>query len=85
MLLMELWACWLGRPQDHDLLYFNQDSWPKLEAAVDYIQDVGRKVLARRRKVQWSVPVGGWSAYDSLDSGQRDALYERIARSILSA
>jgi len=83
--LMERWARWLGRPQDHDLLYFNQDSWPKLEASVDYIVDIGRKVLARRRRVQWSVPVGGWGAYDSLNGGQHDALYERIARSILTA
>jgi hypothetical protein len=84
-LVMEGWARWLGRPQDHDLLYFNQDSWPKLEASVDYIVDVGRKVLARRRRVQWSVPVAGWGAYDSLDSGRHDALYQRIAGSILGA
>lgn len=82
---MEHWARWLGRPQDHDLLAFNQTDWRQLEASIDFITGIGRLVLARGRKVQWSVPVGGWSAYDSVASGERDTLYLSVAKTILAA
>ncbi|WP_277979875.1 hypothetical protein [Sphingomonas phyllosphaerae] len=82
---MRQWAQWLGRPQDHDLLYFNQDSWEQLDQSIDYIAGVGREVLAQGRRVQWSVPVGGPGGYDSVTAGQRDDLYRRVAGAILAA
>lgn len=82
---MAEWQRWLGRKQDHDLLYFNQDSWPQLEQSIDYIVGIGRIVLSQGRKVHWSVPVGGAGGYESVAAGAHDALYRRIAIAILSA
>lgn len=82
---MRRWGEWLGRGQDHDLLYFNQESWAKLEQSIDFIVGVGRGVIAQGRRVHWSVPVGGARGYDSVVAGTRDALYRRIAGAILAA
>lgn len=80
---MSRFARWLGREQDHDMIYFNQTSWLELERSVGYIVNVGRQILAQGRRVQWSVPVGGHGAYESVVAGRRDELYHHIARSIL--
>lgn len=82
---MDRWARWLGRTQDHDLLAFDQRDWRQLDMSIDFIATLGSRVIGHRRKVQWSVPVGGWSAYDSVVSGQQDAVYDRMARAILAA
>lgn len=85
LLAMDRFGRWLGRTQDHDLLAFNQTDWRQLDLSIDYIANVGSRVIARKRKVQWSVPVGGWGAYDSVMAGQHDALYDRMAQAILGA
>lgn len=83
--LMVDWRRWLGRAEDHDLLYFNQESWAALEGSVDFIVWLGRNVLADGRRVHWSVPVGGKAAYADVAAGRHDALYRRIADAVLSA
>jgi hypothetical protein len=83
--LMAEWRNWLGRAEDHDLLYFNQMGWAELEGSIDFITFLGRQVLEGGRHVHWSVPVGGKGAYAEVASGKRDPLYSRIATTILSA
>jgi hypothetical protein len=82
---MERFGHWLGRPQDHDLVAFNQSDWRQLDLSINFIADLGARVLSRRRRVHWSVPVAGWGAYDSVASGQHDDLYLRMAQSIVAA
>lgn len=79
---MDRFARWLGRWQDHDLLYFNQESWERFEQSIPYIVAVGSAVLARGGKVQWSIPAGGRSAYEQIADGTRDALYRDLGRKI---
>lgn len=79
---MDRFSRWLGRSQDHDLLYFNQESWQSLEQSVPYILSLGANVLATGCKVHWSIPAGGRGAYAEIASGRRDDLYRRIARGI---
>lgn len=79
---MDRFSRWLGRKQDHDLLYFNQQSGQALEQSVPYIVSVGAAVLAAGRKVHWSIPAGGSRAYAEIASGQRDDLYRQIAHRI---
>lgn len=79
---MARFSRWLGRRQDHDLLYFNQNSWQSLEQSVPYIVSVGADVLAAGRRVHWSIPAGGSHAYAEIASGQRDDLYRDMARRI---
>lgn len=74
---------WLGRAQDHDLLYFNQESWKALEQSVPYIVGVGAAVLAQGRRVHWSIPAGGRQAYAEIASGARDELYLTIGHQII--
>jgi hypothetical protein len=82
---MERFAAFLGRPQDHDLLAFNQNDWRALESSVDYTVGLGKQVIAAGRRVHWSVPVAGSGGYELIATGHRDALYTRMAASILSA
>ena len=82
---MARFAAWLGRPQDHDLLAFNQIGWAELEGSIDYVVGVGRQVIAAGRRVHWSVPVAGTSGYESIADGRRDRLYGRMAAAILAA
>ena len=82
---MIAWSRWLGRAEDHDLLYFNQTDWTALASSVDYIVGLGRGVLGQGRRVHWSVPVGGAGAYGGVVAGTQDALYDRIATTILKA
>ncbi|PZU11875.1 hypothetical protein [Sphingomonas sp.] len=83
--LMLEWRRWLGRTEDHDLLYFNQQGWVELEGSIDFIVFLARQVLAAGRRVHWSVPVGGKAAYGEVAAGKHDPLYSRIATTILSA
>ncbi|QJU57264.1 hypothetical protein HL653_05160 [Sphingomonas sp. AP4-R1] len=80
--LMADWRRWLGRTEDHDLLYFNQESWQRLADSIEFIPDLGRHAIADGRRVHWSVPVGGKDAYADVAAGKQDALYTRIARAI---
>jgi hypothetical protein len=80
---MEQWAKWLGRAPDHDLIYFNQNSWPELESSVPFIVNVGKQILAAGRKVHWSVPLGGVGGYEATRDGAKDALYSSMASQIL--
>jgi hypothetical protein len=82
--LMAEWQRWLGRAEDHDLLYFNQESWQKLTGSIDFIIDLGGKAVSDGRFVQWSVPVGGKGVYAEVAAGKQDALYTRIAQAILA-
>lgn len=82
--LVAQWRRWLGRHEDHDLLYFNQQSWPTLAGSVDFITGIGRMLRTDGARLQWSVPVGGSAAYAIVASGAQDALYTRIARAILA-
>jgi Beta-mannanase len=79
---MRQFAQWLGRFQDHDLLYFNQESWERLEQSVSFITALGAGVLSEGRKVHWSIPAGGAAAYAEIADGRRDRLYREIARQI---
>lgn len=83
--LMAEWRAWLGRAEDHDLLYFNQTGWAELEGSIDFITFLGRQAMKDGRRVHWSVPVGGKAGYGEAVSGRRDPLYSRIATTILSA
>jgi hypothetical protein len=82
---MAKWTKWLGRTQDHDLIYFNQNSWPELEASIPFIVGVGKQILAAGRKVHWSVPLGGSSSYEEVRDGTKDWLYTSMAHQILNA
>jgi hypothetical protein len=79
------WERWLGRAQNHQSVYFNQQSWAALEASVDFIVALGRSIQAAGRRVHWSVPVGGARAYGEAASGAHDALFQRIAQGILTS
>lgn len=84
LLAMRAWRNWLGRSEDQDMLFFNQQSWDALDQSVPFITGLGAAVLRQGRRVQWSVPVGGAHAYADVASGAKDGLYDRIARSILA-
>ena len=79
---MKRFSQWLGKAQNHDLLYFNQENWQSLEQSVPYIISLGASVLAQGRNVQWSIPAGGARAYAEIANGGRDGLYQDIARRI---
>jgi hypothetical protein len=81
---MNRFGKWLGRMQNYDLIYFNQNSWPELQNSIPYIVSIGKKVLAAGRKAYWSVPVGGWNAYEVVRDGKQDALYKSMAQQILA-
>ena len=80
---MERFGRWLGRTQDHDLLAFDQRNWVLFENSIGYVTSLGEQVLLRKRRVQWSVPVAGYGAYESVVAGQHDDLYQRAAQAIL--
>jgi hypothetical protein len=81
---MATWRNWLGRDANQNMLYFNQQSWDALSGSIPFITGLGAAVLAQGRRVQWSVPVGGPHAYAEVAAGGRNALYDRIAKSILA-
>lgn len=82
---LDRWDRWLGHKPNHVLLAFDQSSWDSLDKSVSFIVGVGRQMMARGVRIQWSVPIGGWMKYEDVRDGKSDALYKRIATEILAA